>query len=159
MKQVVQLSRNIVDIPTEILCQTFADRILVLVTQVGKVGNLIQASIPHTAQLIPTTNAEETTAEVLPETEKLLPTPPPSIKLTPLMGSAPSEHMHTLHSLYASQVATLVWLSAESRGGMRKPIIVGIALRKGGISDEALERKTFMGVMQMIKEILFEGEQ
>ncbi|KAF8511386.1 hypothetical protein JB92DRAFT_381245 [Gautieria morchelliformis] len=37
-----QLARTSVeDVQTELLIQTFADRILLLITQVGKVGNLI----------------------------------------------------------------------------------------------------------------------
>jgi len=36
-----QISRNLNGIPTEIVMQAFADRILVLITQMGKVGTLV----------------------------------------------------------------------------------------------------------------------
>ena len=36
-----QISRNLNGIPTEVVIQAFADRILVLITQVGKVGTLV----------------------------------------------------------------------------------------------------------------------
>lgn len=39
------LQRDIAGQPTQIVLQTFADRILILVTQVGKVGNLVSVTI------------------------------------------------------------------------------------------------------------------
>lgn len=45
-----QLSRELDGIQTDILVQTFADRILVLVTQLGKVGNLVD--IKFTSQFM-----------------------------------------------------------------------------------------------------------
>ena len=36
-----QISRNLNGVPTEIVMQAFADRILVLITQMGKVGTLV----------------------------------------------------------------------------------------------------------------------
>ena len=116
----------------------------------------IQASIPPTAPLLPasTSFSDSEQSEGASELDSSLPSPPPSIQLTPLLGSAPTEHIQTLHSLYASQAATLVWLSGEARGEERKPVIVGIALRKEEVWDEVKERKTFMGVMKMLKELL-----
>ncbi|KAF8511432.1 hypothetical protein JB92DRAFT_3083474 [Gautieria morchelliformis] len=154
-----QLARIVEDVQTELLIQTFADRILLLITQVGKVGNLIQASIPPTAPLLPASHATATSDSeradgISAEPTQSLPSPPPSIQLTPLLGSGPSEQIQTLHSLYASQAATLVWLSAEGHGGERKPVVVGIALMKAHVWDEAKERKTFLGVMNMVGELL-----
>src|SRR5882672_11438681 len=84
-----------------------------------------------------------------------LPPPPSAIQLTPLFGSAPSEHMQTLHSLYTAQIATIVW-TAESDGPLevdRRNVVVGIALRKSdGAGDGGLslqEREVFKGVMDM----------
>ena len=45
-----QTSKELNGVPTETLIQVFADRILVLVTQLGKVGNLVcfSDSVPDT---------------------------------------------------------------------------------------------------------------
>lgn len=40
------IQRDIVGQPTEIVLQSFSDRVLVLVTQVGKVGNLVCLDLP-----------------------------------------------------------------------------------------------------------------
>ena len=37
-----QLARSLEEVQTEILIQTFADRVLLLITQVGKVGSLVR---------------------------------------------------------------------------------------------------------------------
>ncbi|KAF8583209.1 hypothetical protein K439DRAFT_1412392 [Ramaria rubella] len=153
MRPSSQLVRNIEDVQTELLIQSFADRILVLITQVGKVGNLIQASIPPTAPLLSSSNQFPAAWGEISEIDQTLPLPPPSIQLTPLLGSAPTEHIHTLHSLYVSQVAILVWLWMEKQGEERKPVVLGIALQKNNQGEEK-ERKTFMGVMQMLGELL-----
>lgn len=121
----------------------------------------IQASIPSTAPLLPnsaTISDSEHAEDVVSELGHALPSPPPSIQLIPLLGSAPTEHIQTLHSLYASQAATLVWLSVEKHGGERKPVVVGIALRKADVWDEVKERKTFLGVMKMLQELLVQQE-
>ncbi|KAG1827192.1 uncharacterized protein BJ212DRAFT_1310805 [Suillus subaureus] len=126
-------------VPTEIMVQGFADRILVLVTQMGKVGNLIQASIPLTTPLLSAHDEESNSLT----TE--FPTPPAAIQLTPLLGGASSEHLQTLHSLYAAQIATIIWIEEAKKMAVdRKSVVVGIALRREGNADE---RKTFHGVM------------
>ncbi|KAF8636701.1 hypothetical protein AX17_003505 [Amanita inopinata Kibby_2008] len=131
---------------TTVIVQPFADRTLVLVTQLGKVGTLIQASLPSTTPLESTANP--------------LPTPSAAIQLTTLLGSAPSDHMTTLNSLYASQIATIIWLH-ESNGALEAPrrsIVVGLALRPlRGIDDMDItesERATFYGVMDMLQKLL-----
>ncbi|KAF7338234.1 hypothetical protein MVEN_02048600 [Mycena venus] len=149
-----QLSRDLQGNATEIVIQTFADRILVLVTQLGKVGNLIQATIPDTIPLLPAIQ------DPSQPNVKALPEPPAAIQLTPLLGNAPSEHLQTLHCLYVSQIATLLWTAGTSNllEVSRKPVIVGIALRKSDSSDdEGLtenERSLFAGVMSMVQELL-----
>jgi len=139
---------------TDILIQSYADRVLVVVTQLGKVGNLIQASIPETSPLPPTPH--ELNASPLPA-------PPPSIQLSHLFGSASSEHIRTLHSLYASQIATIVWtMEAEQAidAPPRRRVIVGIALKNSiGSHDGSSrltedERAVFHGVMSAIQEML-----
>lgn len=45
MSKVLQTSVRIHDLCTELVVQPFADRILVLITQVGKVGCLVRSSL------------------------------------------------------------------------------------------------------------------
>jgi len=150
-----QISRELEGNLTEILLQTFADRILVLVTQMGKVGTLIQAKIPATTPLLPAPLPDPAHPNHHP-----LPPPPAAIQLTPLLGNAPSEHMQTLYSLYASQIATIVW-TAESEGPLevhRRGVVVGLALRKLDSNDGQQltegERRVFVGVMGMLRDLL-----
>jgi len=168
-----QSSKVINGVKTEVVLQPFADRILILITQLGKVGNLvrlrkpstpqtntdlctkIQASIPQTAPLLaqPSPDKEEPNASALPP-------PPPSIQLTPLLGNAPTDHLRTLYALYASQVATIVWI-AEAGGSMdgrRRSVILGLALKKsGGEEDQGVseaERETFHQVMDVVGDLV-----
>lgn len=45
-------------------------------------------------------------------------------------------------------------MAEESRGGERKPIVVGIALKKQNMQDDVQERRTFMGTMRMVNELM-----
>jgi len=140
-------TREIEGISTTVVVQHFADRVLVLVTQLGKVGNLIQASLPSTTPLIP------------PSQPDVLPTPPTAIQLTTLLGSAPSDHMRILHSLYASQIATIVWLQGSTNAeGSRRSVVVGLALKPLKDADDTEitdgQRKTFYGIMEMLQQLL-----
>ncbi|KAH9935020.1 uncharacterized protein B0H18DRAFT_979432 [Fomitopsis serialis] len=150
-----QIARELDGAHTDVLLQAFADRILVLITQIGKVGTLIQATIPATTALDPAPPPDPSEPNVIP-----LPPPPPAIQLTPLLGSAPSEHMQTLHSLYTSQVATVIWTEEvqEFMEAERRPIVVGLALRKSseaeGLGLAEYERKVFYGVMEMVRELV-----
>ncbi|TDL28518.1 hypothetical protein BD410DRAFT_737920 [Rickenella mellea] len=135
----MQLSQQLDGVPTDVIIQHFADRILVLVTQLGKVGTLIQATLPTSTQIR------------LPQ--DTFPEPPPAIQLTTLMGGAPSEHTAILHSLYVSQIATIVWAHTPDLAD-RRPVIVGLALKKAAETEEAklreMERNTFTGVMRIV---------
>lgn len=116
----------------------------------------IQASLPATTPLLPVPAPDPENPNAL-----LLPPPPAAIQLVPLLGNAPSAHIQTLHSLFVSQIATLVWSAQE--GSVMQParqsVVVGIALCKsgseaedGGLSES--ERATFSGVMEMVQELL-----
>ncbi|KAI0372919.1 hypothetical protein BV20DRAFT_1014125 [Pilatotrama ljubarskyi] len=156
MLQTSTAARDIDGVQTDVLIQAFADRVLVLVTQLGKVGSLIQASMPSTMPLLPPPPPDPSQPNELP-----LPVSPPSLQLTPLLGSAPSERIHTLHSLYASQIATLVWTLEEASvlEVDRRPVVVGVALAKSTEPSESSElsahdRTVFRGVMDMVRELL-----
>jgi len=168
------ITRKVLNVETELVIQPFSDRIMLLLTQVGKVGNLvrqdnffailsiiqldyatqIQASIPPTAPLLPSTPSLDDVDDI--SAAQSLPTPPPSIQLISVLGSAPTDRLQTLHSLYASQAATLVWLTLEKRGAERKSVVVGIALKKqdGDGWDEEMERARFREIMAEIKLLL-----
>ncbi|KAI1794606.1 hypothetical protein LXA43DRAFT_883499 [Ganoderma leucocontextum] len=156
MLQTANIARELEGVQTDVLLQAFADRIVVLVTQLGKVGSLIQATIPSTMPLLPPPPPDPEHPNIAP-----LPVPPPSLQLTPLLGSAPSDRVQTLHSLYASQIATLVWTMEEASvlEADRRAVIVGIALAKSsGPSDSSElnphDRTVFYGVMEMVRELL-----
>ncbi|KAI0807749.1 hypothetical protein C8Q74DRAFT_1363221 [Fomes fomentarius] len=148
--------REIEGVQTDVLLQSFVDRILVLITQLGKVGSLIQATIPSTMPLLPPPPPDPSQLNVIP-----LPVPPPSLQLTPLLGSAPSERIQTLHNLYASQIATLVWTleGASVLEADRRAVVVGIALAKAPDPANSSEltphdRAMFYGVMNMVRDML-----
>ncbi|KAH9857141.1 hypothetical protein C2E23DRAFT_806682 [Lenzites betulinus] len=156
MPQSSTIARELDGVPTDVLLQFFADRVVVLVTQLGKVGSLIEASMPSTMPLLPAPPPDPTAPNELP-----LPLPPPSLQLTPLLGSAPTERIQTLHSLYASQIATLVWTLEEASvlEAERRPVVVGIALAKAAGPSQSTElsphdRSIFKGVMGMVRELL-----
>jgi hypothetical protein len=76
-----------------------------------------------------------------------LPPPPASIALTPLLGSAPSA---TAHDVYVSQIATLVWWSLQLGRAARRPVVVGLALKRIDDDEHDKERERFAGVMDMV---------
>ncbi|KAG6376337.1 hypothetical protein JVT61DRAFT_2318 [Boletus reticuloceps] len=109
----------------------------------------IQVSIPSTADPNAHTSFNDS------DPREPLPSPSPAIQLTPIFGSAPSAHAQTLYSLYAAQIATLLWLTI---GGEHRNVVVGIALRsskgheEGEVSEE--EQQTFLAVMEGLRTIL-----
>ncbi|KAI0082626.1 hypothetical protein K474DRAFT_1654739 [Panus rudis PR-1116 ss-1] len=155
MIQTAHIHRELEGVPSDVVVQKFADSTFLLLTQLGKVGNLMQATMPSTAPLLPPPPVDPANPNVIP-----LPPPSPAVELSPLLGNAPSEHLRTLQSLYVSQAATLVW-AEEAVGALemdRKPVVVGVALqRTSGPEEEALtgkERDTFHGFMEMVREVL-----
>ncbi|EJD03995.1 uncharacterized protein FOMMEDRAFT_155118 [Fomitiporia mediterranea MF3/22] len=142
-------------VETDVAINYYADRVLILVTQLGKVGSLIQASIPATVPLL----APSSTVDGMPLIE-----PPAAVELTTLFGSAPSGRIATLHSLYATHIATLVWTmnstDKAADNGDRRNIIVGLALKKqvDDRGDSAVlserEQAIFRGVIKTIVELV-----
>ena len=83
-----------------------------------------------------------------------------SIELVPLLGSAPSDDRATLHSLYASQIATIVWRNTEGTtandASTTKRVVVGIALKEAGRQQSGLTdsaRNTFLCIMKMVTDL------
>lgn len=145
---VVVAERDIESVQTQVIVQTFSDRVLVIITQLSKVGTLIQASVPPTIALTP---APASDAGSLPPVH-------PSIDLTYLFGHAPSPEHQTLYSSYAAQVATLVWTSERYAqiGSSHTPVVVGVALKVPHSSERVSDRDraTFLQIMGLVRETL-----
>lgn len=137
-----QRRQDILDVPTELLIQTFDDRILVIVTQNGKVGCLIQASLPPVVPLpLPSrpngavraqpggVSGAAQSASTATAILASLPPPAAGTNLLPLLGAPPNQ---ALYELYASQLATLVWWSLQEKGARRRPVVLGLALNRLG---------------------------
>lgn len=126
---------------------------MVLVTQLGKVGALVQATIPPT---IPVPEKPESPASALPE-------PPVAISLTHLMGTAQDIESQTVTDIYVSQIATLVWCYMS---GVRNPVVVGLALKRRPApeidgSGDADYRTKFIETMCLVVDglVQLEGSQ
>jgi proteasome assembly chaperone 3 len=123
----------------------------------------MQANIPPAVPLLPIPPLADIRAGTFP------PPPAASVQLTSLMGIAPSAHLQTLHALYATQIATLIWaLEGEAAGdaetmATRRPVVVGVALKRDaspgpaqatGSGLSGSERAVFLGVVAMLVELL-----
>lgn len=114
----------------------------------------IQASIPFTTILPAVHHMTGPTGQ----NDLALPPVPHAIELTTLLGNTLSEHMQTLHSLYVAQIATIIWnWEDEHSPGLRRSVVVGIALRKTDKQDEVSERESFFQIMEMVQKLLREG--
>jgi proteasome assembly chaperone 3 len=77
-----------------------------------------------------------------------------------LLGTAPTQHLQSLHALYTAQIASLIWATKSEKlfGNTRPSVIVGLALKKPAKpSDEGSELKEteiFLAVMNMVMELL-----
>lgn len=113
-----------------------------------------QAHLPPVAELVPPPSHADA-----PSLLSALPPPPAATHLTPLLGAPPQP---TLHELYVSQIATLVWWALQLSRAPRRPVVVGLALKRaprvpgeheedgdeGVVGDD--ERVRFAGVMDMV---------
>ncbi|KAG8893375.1 hypothetical protein FRC01_013628 [Tulasnella sp. 417] len=82
--------------------------------------------------------------------------------------------MQTVYNLYASQIAAILWTYEGGDGSGRRPVVVGLALKRSkaaadsalladGAGDEETggageaseeDRELFKSVMEMVKEVL-----
>ncbi|KAG9093245.1 hypothetical protein FS749_014787 [Ceratobasidium sp. UAMH 11750] len=147
----IQRAQEIQGVPTNLVVHSFGDRIVIFITQLGKIGCLIQASIPSSVPLLP------------PPPLPAFPPPPTATTLTPLLGHPPDARSVTLFNLYAAQAAAIAWTKAGQLS--RRPVIVGLALKRSkptsNFADEAEddeisdgERATFMEIMSMLMDCL-----
>ncbi|KAH7096555.1 hypothetical protein BKA62DRAFT_507627 [Auriculariales sp. MPI-PUGE-AT-0066] len=149
----VVAEREILGCNTQVLIQTFSDRILVLVTQLGKIGSLVQASLSSAAPMIPA-------LPPLPgeEADDILPEPSASIQLSPLFGAPPPvfgdslEDAQVLQNIYVSQIATVVWTADSMTIGL--PVVVGLALKRAAgnaVDSEQERRERFLSVARLVR--------
>ncbi|WFC94835.1 hypothetical protein MBRA1_001472 [Malassezia brasiliensis] len=113
-----------------VFCQEYEDRTLVLVTQLEKVGYLVQALV----------NPGEQTAEFLQSHHRDAMVSP-TVTLVPLFGAPPSG-LEDLYALYATQIAARICAdlyTPESMLGSIKPVVVGLALRRTLTDGEMLD--------------------
>ncbi|BGO90720.1 hypothetical protein JCM10020v2_002363 [Rhodotorula toruloides] len=106
-----QRARSINGQQTDVLVQLFADRVVVVVTQMGRIGCMIQVSPPPSSLSMLPPMPPPTHLPSAPPQNPLaaLPRPDPSSILTPLFGVPPSPHLSYLHDLYASQIGAIVF--------------------------------------------------
>jgi proteasome assembly chaperone 3 len=165
--------KDIQGVQTEILLQSYSDRTMVLVTQMGKVGSLVCAYIPFSRCILynklNTWQIQATIPATIPLPEIpnslsediSLPEPPVSIVLTPLLGTAPSPHLQTLTDIYVSQIATLIWCSNPAS---RAPVIVGFNMMRPKQSEEEestneMDREKYLVIMNTVLEMLTQAKQ
>ncbi|GAA5866404.1 hypothetical protein JCM3774_004668 [Rhodotorula dairenensis] len=143
-----QRARVLNGIPTEVFVQVYADRILVIVTQLGRIGCMIQVSPPPASRPAPPPTAATAaspgtnggSASIL----AALPPPHPSTVLSPLFGVAPNAHLASLHDLYAAQIGAIAFRRFGGRAGtadypgdgggigsnsQSQPVVVGLGLK------------------------------
>lgn len=100
----------------------------------------------------------------LPPLPALLPPPHPSTTLLALFGTPSSPALQPIAEMYTSQIAAVVWHALALDGSLRKPVVVGLALKQpprkvGGNDDDAgdevdweSERARFGRVMSLVME-------
>ncbi|KAN0061534.1 hypothetical protein ACQY0O_006381 [Thecaphora frezii] len=120
---------------TDILTQAFQDRVFVLITQVGKIGCLIQAqtSTPlfQSSASLSDDFSPGSGAGVGTEAGFDLPPPSSATTLTHLLGTPP-HGFESLYHLYASQVAAIVaadLAQLHQQHAPQRPVVVALALK------------------------------
>ncbi|KAG0147241.1 hypothetical protein CROQUDRAFT_656350 [Cronartium quercuum f. sp. fusiforme G11] len=161
---VKQSSRLIDGIRTDVLVQSFADRILILVTQLGKVGTLTQISMPMTSIDEPYELSPAVPSLNLPS----LPVPHTSLQISPLLSTPPSDSK-IIYEVYLNQIGMLVLTGfgprpnpplppSQAFGRGSRQLVVGLALdfaskaSKAGEGDSDKERIKFGSIMEMVME-------
>ncbi|CAG8731578.1 16143_t:CDS:2, partial [Acaulospora morrowiae] len=119
-------ARVINDKHTEVLVTGFQDKILVVITQYGKVGSLIHVTL----------GSLSTTSQTL--------TPVTNVNF--ILGSPSS-----LYQIYASHIASIIKKESPSEG---RSVVVGLALKKnvGTEEEEIIDKELFDQIEIMVKE-------
>ncbi|GAA5841345.1 hypothetical protein JCM9279_000621 [Rhodotorula babjevae] len=164
-----QRARKVNGNHTDVVLQVFQDRVLVIVTQLGRIGAMIQVTAPPSAltALQPPPPPPQPPSSSSNPRRAPRPAPHPSTLLTPLFGAAPSPHIASLHDLYALHVGAAVFTRLGAAGeGAQRPVVLGIGLKRakrdgaaaGDDDDDAgvseAEKETFEQVLDMVAECL-----
>ncbi|EWZ02220.1 hypothetical protein FOQG_02432 [Fusarium oxysporum f. sp. raphani 54005] len=123
-------------IATEITSTSFADKILITISQEGRLSQWIQ---------VPLTGSSSGVVEMnLPSSNKGL---LPSTHLTPttLFGGG-GEERETLGQLYAAQIASQICLRSPDD---RRILVLGL-----GLSKTDLEREAFFDLLELAQKVL-----
>ncbi|KAI9616238.1 hypothetical protein KEM48_005331 [Puccinia striiformis f. sp. tritici PST-130] len=158
-----QCARIIDSVHTEVIAQGYSDRVLVLVTQTGKIGSLFtDTGDCPSSQLRARLRGR---VRIGGWSFARLPVPFTSLQLTPLLSSTPPD-LKPLYDVYLNQVAMLVFtgftpdipshLRTCNPDRIAKPVIIGLALaRLPNTTDQDvtdLERARFCAIMSMVME-------
>ncbi|KAK4055702.1 hypothetical protein OIV83_000248 [Microbotryomycetes sp. JL201] len=142
---------------TEVIVQAFVDRVLVVITQLGRIGCMLQVNPPLPGLPTPIHSSRQS---LFPQ----LPPPHPSSTTLSLFGIAPSQKAELLHELYATQIGAIIFATSApdddmvAVAGLSKPVVVAIALKPSGTDeyDESRvteqEREVFGQVMNMVNQ-------
>ncbi|CAH7672516.1 hypothetical protein PPACK8108_LOCUS7333 [Phakopsora pachyrhizi] len=106
-----QSAKLIDDVQTEVISYEFDDRTLILITQLGKVGNLIQVSLPLSKL------EDSESIDIIPGSDDglipRLPSPLNSLDVTPILGSSSTlsdkdDGFRSLLEVYVRQISTII---------------------------------------------------
>ncbi|KFH46663.1 hypothetical protein ACRE_025490 [Hapsidospora chrysogenum ATCC 11550] len=128
------------DVPTQITRLDFSDKILLTISQRGRLSQWIQVPLTgSSAGLVDMTLPTATTHSLLPSTH-----------LTPktLLGGG-GEDRETLGQLYAAQIASQVSLRAPDD---RRTLILGLGLEGAGAGS--VQREAFYDLLELAQRVL-----
>ncbi|CAG8440063.1 350_t:CDS:2 [Funneliformis caledonium] len=113
---------------TEVLVTGFRDKILVIVTQYGRIGSLVYVTVDSLSPTVLAVSPSTTT----------------NVKF--LFGS-----MTSLYQLYASHLATMIAADNPSDG---RSVVVGLALKKNGENNDTVDQDEQVGDKELFEEVV-----
>lgn len=134
-----QTQGSISSIPTNITRLDFADKILLTISQAGRLSQWIQVPLTGSSSSIVEMTLPSQTTGLLPSTH-----------LTPstLLGGG-GEERETLGQLYAAQIASQISLRSPDD---RRTLVLGLGLEK--TTGEGLEREGFFDLLELVTKVL-----
>ncbi|PGH09927.1 hypothetical protein AJ79_05543 [Helicocarpus griseus UAMH5409] len=133
-----QASGVIGGIPTDVMVVSFSDKILVTVSQKGKLGQWLHVPLENTN---PGTDGYHT----LPDAEEDGLLPLAGLTATSILGARGSER-ETVGQLYACQIASVI---ATKNPDEKRLLVVGL-----GLEQAELDRDIFFGVIDLVMQCI-----